>query len=70
VINEILSNYDDDFIQLKKDVFPITDYNSTDFNTESLKKTICSFLNYSGGTILIGIDEDDHTIKGILLTHK
>ena len=38
MINEILSNYDDDFIQLKKDVFPITDYNSTDFNTESLKK--------------------------------
>ena len=54
-----LVNYDDYFIQLKKDVFPITDYNSTDFNTESLKKTICSFLNYSGGTILIGIDEDD-----------
>ena len=68
MINENLPDFDDNFIELIK----ITAFPFADYVIESLKKTICSFLNSLGGTILIGIDEDgdNSIVRGVLLTHK
>lgn len=33
-----------------------------------LKKTICGFLNSKGGSILIGVEDNTCTVKGIYLT--
>ncbi|MBF0410492.1 MAG: ATP-binding protein [Candidatus Riflebacteria bacterium] len=42
----------------------ITEFKSADFRNESLAKEIVAFLNMSGGTVFIGI-EDDSTITGV-----
>ena len=36
---------------------------------ESLKKTVCSFLNTQGGAILVGVNTKLE-VKGVLMTFK